>query len=106
MNIKQASKRETAGISVELRSAMIQALAALWTRRQVAERLKVCPHTVARYTRRGWLPCVLINRRVVSYREEDVAAFIRQAMTGISGPSCAKKPAGEKPYSPSIPQSA
>jgi Helix-turn-helix domain len=51
-------------------------LSPLWTRKQVAEALKVCPHSVARYTRAGLLPCVRLNRRVVRYRLIDVEKLI------------------------------
>jgi len=48
----------------------------LWTRRQVANALQVCPHSIARYTRRGELPCVKINPRVVRYKPQDVQRLI------------------------------
>lgn len=51
-------------------------LCPLWTRKQVAKTLQLCVHSVARYTRRGELPCVKINPRVVRYKQQDVQAFI------------------------------
>jgi predicted site-specific integrase-resolvase len=52
---------------------------ALLTRRQVAETLQTCPHTVARYTRRGLLPCLKINARVIRYDPTVVANFLKAA---------------------------
>lgn len=55
-------------------------LPSLPTRGQVADYVGVCPHTVARYTRAGLLPCVRINSRVIRYRREDVQAFVNAAV--------------------------
>ncbi len=55
---------------------------ALLTRKQVADALQVCPHSVARYTRDGLLPCLKINRRVVRYQSDVVQKFIEAAKGG------------------------
>lgn len=57
----------------------------LWTRKQVADALQVCVHTVSRYSRAGLLPCLKINRRVVRYSPKAVQAFIESAVTGKGG---------------------
>jgi hypothetical protein len=57
-------------------------LSPLWTRRQVAEALGLCPHSVARYTRAGLLPCIKLNARVVRYDARVVRAFIESAAVG------------------------
>ena len=62
-----------------------QILVGLLTRKQVAEQLQTCIHTVARYTRRGLLPAVTIGRRVIRYKREDVEKFIQSAITGKGG---------------------
>ena len=59
---------------------IITALAKLYTRKQVAERLQTCTHTIARWSRLGLLPCVIINRRVIRYRPEDVEAFVERSI--------------------------
>jgi hypothetical protein len=51
----------------------------LLTRKQVAARLQTCCHTIQRYQRKGLLPAVIINARVIRYRPEDVARLIRSA---------------------------
>lgn len=55
------------------------ALSPLWTRKQVAAALRVCPVTVSRYTRAGLLPCLKITQRMVRYNPATVLAFIRAA---------------------------
>lgn len=57
-------------------------LAYLLTRAEVAKVIGVCCHSVARYTRRGLLPAVVINRRLIRYRREDVEKFIANSFTG------------------------
>ena len=57
-------------------------IVALLTREDVAKRLKTCTHTVARYTKRGLLPAVLINSRVVRYKPEDVEKLIQSSTIG------------------------
>lgn len=49
----------------------------LWTRRQVAEALQLCVHSVARYSRDGLLPCIKLNQRVVRYDPDVVRSFIK-----------------------------
>jgi hypothetical protein len=56
----------------------------LLSRSQVAERLLVCRHTVARYTKLGLLPVVVINRRVLRYRPEDLDALIARSTYRLS----------------------
>jgi excisionase family DNA binding protein len=51
----------------------------LLTRRQVAERLGVCSHTVQHLTRKGLLPALVFNQRLIRYTEETVDAFIADA---------------------------
>lgn len=96
MNVGKTSKQTPVGLPGKVDPAIIQALAALWTRKQVAGRLQTCIHTIARYTKRGWLPCVVINRRVIRYRQEDVERFIEEAMTG----NCGSTPAWSLDSSP------
>ena len=55
----------------------------LLTREQVAQCLKVCPHTVARWTRRGLLPVLRINCRVIRYRAGDVQNILDGAASPI-----------------------
>lgn len=55
---------------------------ALLTRRQVAERLGVCPHTIQRLTRKGILPALVFNKRLIRYTREVVEAYVAQAMVG------------------------
>ena len=51
----------------------------LLTRRQVAERLGVCGHTVQRLTRKGILQALVFNPRLIRYRREAVEALIAHA---------------------------
>lgn len=51
----------------------------LLTRSEVAAVLNVCPHTVARLTRSGELPCVIFSRRLIRYERATVRAFILAA---------------------------
>jgi hypothetical protein len=57
-------------------------LSPLWTRKQVAQALGLCVHSIARYTRAGLLPCIKLNRRVVRYDPGAVQAFIKSAKEG------------------------
>ncbi|MGC8990001.1 MAG: helix-turn-helix domain-containing protein [Verrucomicrobiia bacterium] len=59
----------------------------LLTRRQVADLLRLCPHTVGRLTKEGKLPALFFNRRTVRYRLTDIEDFISQAKvsTNIGG---------------------
>lgn len=72
------TEQPSAGLSTVGR----QILVGLLTRRQVAATLQTCVHGVARYTKRGLLPAVVINPRLVRYKPEDVERFIQSAMTG------------------------
>lgn len=54
----------------------------LLTRRQVAGLLGVCTHSVQRLTRKGVLPALIFNKRLIRYRPETVEAFIAQAKVG------------------------
>jgi hypothetical protein len=67
----------------------------LWTRKQVADALQVCPHSVARYTRAGLLPALYINRRVVRYEPRAVQAFIAAAQGGDAMKAAAARRARE-----------
>ena len=51
----------------------------LLTRRQVAERLGVCTHTVQRLTRAGLLSALVFNPRLIRYTQEAVDSFIAHA---------------------------
>lgn len=55
----------------------------LLTRAQVAKRLKVCPHTVARWTSRRLLPVLRINCRVIRYRAGDVQKILDAAASQV-----------------------
>jgi hypothetical protein len=57
-------------------------IARLLSRAQVAHRLGVCPHTVQRLTRRGLLPAIVFNRRLIRYAPAVVEQFINSAVTG------------------------
>jgi len=57
----------------------------LLTRAEVARRLGTCTHTVQRLTRRGLLPAIVFNRRLIRYQPEAVEAFIQSALTGNGG---------------------
>lgn len=59
-----------------------QVVIGLLSRGQVAERLGTCSHTIQRLTRRGLLPAIVFNRRLIRYAPETVEAYIRAAMTG------------------------
>lgn len=39
----------------------------------------VRPHSIARHTRAGLLPCLRINRRVIRYEPQTVQAFFKSA---------------------------
>jgi|SRR5579883_829374 len=54
-----------------------QSLAGLLTRKEVADALKVCVHSIARYTKSGMLPCVRFNQRTIRYDPQTVQAFIQ-----------------------------
>lgn len=58
----------------------------LLTRSDVANRLQTCNHTIQRYTKRGLLPAIVINCRVIRYRPEDVEKLIQSGMVGNGGP--------------------
>jgi hypothetical protein len=79
MKRKNASK-QTTSLPPSANPTTGQASSALLTRDHVARKLHVCRHTVAKYTRTGRLPCVVINARVLRYREQDVDAFIRESL--------------------------
>jgi predicted site-specific integrase-resolvase len=51
----------------------------LMKRKQVADLLGVSTHSVARYTRNGQLPTIVINSRTIRYRAEDVQRFVDQS---------------------------
>ena len=55
---------------------------ALLSRAQVAQRLGVCRHTVQRLTRRGILPAIIFNRRLIRYAPAAVEAYIQSAVVG------------------------
>lgn len=57
----------------------------LLSRAEVADQLGVCQHTIQRLTRRGLLPAIVFNRRLIRYQPEAVEAFIQSAVTGNGG---------------------
>lgn len=64
------------------REAAEAASSRLLSRRQVAEILGVCTHSVQRLTRRGLLPAKVFNRRLIRYDSAVVQAFIEAANVG------------------------
>lgn len=58
------------------------AIVGLLSRADVGRRLGVCTHTVQRLTRRGMLPALVFNKRLIRYRPEVVEAFINSAAVG------------------------
>jgi len=67
-----------AGLSQETKLAIIRLL----SRAQVAQRLGTCAHTVQRLTRRGLLPAIIFNKRLIRYDPEVVERYIRAASGG------------------------
>lgn len=59
-----------------------QVLVGLLSRAEVAQRLGVCPHTIQRLTRKGELPALVFNRRLIRYSPVVVEKFIQAAITG------------------------
>ncbi len=57
----------------------------LFTRKQVAHQLDTCVHTVARYTKRGLLPAIVLGPRLIRYKAQDVEKFIQSGVTGNGG---------------------
>jgi excisionase family DNA binding protein len=70
------TNQHPAGLSLQTKQAII----GLLSRAQVAQRLGTCPHTVARLTRKGLLPCLRFNSRLIRYKREDVDKFISSAL--------------------------
>ncbi|MBI4326840.1 MAG: helix-turn-helix domain-containing protein [Chloroflexi bacterium] len=70
--------QQTAGLSQETK----QILRSLLTRVEVGHLLGVCPHTVQRLTRKGVLPAIVFNRRLIRYSPDAVESYIRAAMGG------------------------
>ena len=64
----------------------------LLTRSEVAALLHVCPHTVARRTRSGELPCVIFSRRLIRYERATVRAFILAAQVHTKEAGLAERP--------------
>lgn len=75
------SDQQSAGISQKAKQATKQAIISLLSRAQVATIIGTCPHTVQRLTRRGVLPAIVFNSRLIRYHPDDVQAYIRSAMT-------------------------
>jgi excisionase family DNA binding protein len=48
----------------------------LMTAAEVAQRFNVHPETIRRWARKGELPAVRVNRKVVRYRPSDVEALL------------------------------
>jgi hypothetical protein len=70
------TKQQPAGLSQGTKLAVI----GLLSRAQVAQRLNVCPHSVQCLTRRGLLPAIVFNWRLIRYDPEAVERYIRAAM--------------------------
>ena len=60
-------------------------LVGLLTRKDVAHQLDTCVHTVARYTKRGLLPAIVLGPRLIRYKPQDVENFIQSGVTGNGG---------------------
>ncbi len=69
------SNQSYAGLSPQTKQLVIELL----SRADVARELKTCTHTIARLTRKGVLPCLKFNSRLIRYRREDVDKFISSA---------------------------
>jgi hypothetical protein len=54
----------------------------LLTRAEVARILQVCPHSIQRLTRRGILPAIVFNRRLIRYDAAVIERYIRSAVVG------------------------
>jgi hypothetical protein len=55
---------------------------ALLTRKQTAQWLTVCPHTVMNLEKRGLLSAVRFGRRFIRSRPEDVNRLLEEMSTG------------------------
>jgi excisionase family DNA binding protein len=55
-------------------------LSGLLSRAEVAERLGVCCHTIQRLTRKGVLPALRFNKRLIRYTPQTVEAFVKSAI--------------------------
>jgi hypothetical protein len=76
----QAKPRGTSNQAAGLSKIGEHVLLGLLTRAQVARELSTCNHTVARYTKKGLLPAVVIGPRCVRYRPEDLRKFVESAL--------------------------
>ena len=72
------SNGRTTGLSPQTKQVLI----GLLSRTQVAHRLGTCTHTVQRLTRRGLLPAIVFNKRLIRYSPEVVEQFIDAAIVG------------------------
>lgn len=54
----------------------------LLTRRQLADRLQLCTHSIRRLELRGALRALRINGRVVRYDVNEIERFLAQAQCG------------------------
>lgn len=68
-----------------LSNTTVQTIIGLLSRADVAQRLGVCPHTIQRLTRRGLLPALVFNKRLIRYSPEVVEAYIKSAAIGGLG---------------------
>jgi len=85
-NNDSSSKKGNATEAAKLRSVgqppqTEEAGGGLLTRAEVAARLKVCGHTIQRLTRRGLLPAIIFNSRLIRYTPNSVETYIRAAAT-------------------------
>ena len=59
----------------------------LLTRQQVAKHFKVCTSTIRLWERRGMLPAIRINPRVIRYKKEDVEKVVIPRYPPIASPA-------------------
>jgi hypothetical protein len=78
---KKTAVQTSAGLSPQTKQVLI----GLLSRAQVAARLGLCTHSVQRLTRRGLLPALVFNKRLIRYAPEAVEMFIQSAVTSNGG---------------------
>jgi hypothetical protein len=79
---RRLSRTKSAGLP-DTNESSAERITRLLNRAQVAQRLGTCRATVQRLTRKGLLPAIVFNRRLIRYAPEVVEAYIRAAMTGM-----------------------
>lgn len=76
------SNQPSAGLLTTVQQIL---LVGLLSRREVADALGLCVHSVARLTKRGHLPAIVLGRRLIRYRREDVQKFIESGVSRNGG---------------------